>query len=79
MFVGEAPRPRRGLEGLPFVGRSGTLLDRISRRSADRIRHIAPTSFRGGRPATAAAAAGNAIFAAVHLQRQIGWSIPTCC
>ena len=55
MLVGEAPGRDEDLEGLPFVGRSGQLLDRmLAAIGLDRgIAPISPTSFRGGRPATA--------------------------
>ena len=32
MFVGEAPGPQEDLQGLPFVGRAGQLLERAARR-----------------------------------------------
>ena len=54
MFVGEAPGREEDIEGLPFVGRSGKLLDRmLAAIGLDRTRSTSPTSSRGGRPATA--------------------------
>ena len=54
MFVGEAPGREEDIEGLPFVGRSGKLLDRmIAAIGLDRAAPTSPMSFRGGHPATA--------------------------
>ena len=54
MLVGEAPGRDEDIEGLPFVGRSGQLLDRIlAAIGLDRSRPTSPTSSHGGRPATA--------------------------
>ena len=54
MFVGEAPGRDEDIEGLPFVGRSGKLLDRmLAAIGLDRTRSTSPTSCPGGRPATA--------------------------
>jgi uracil-DNA glycosylase len=54
MLVGEAPGRDEDLEGLPFVGRSGRLLDRmLAAIGRDRHRPTSPTSSPGARPATA--------------------------
>ena len=54
MFVGEAPGRDEDIEGPPFVGRSGKLLDRMMAAiGLDRAKSTSPTSCRGGRPATA--------------------------
>ena len=54
MFVGEAPGREEDLEGVPFVGRSGQLLDlMLAPIGLDRTRPTSPTSFPGVRPATA--------------------------
>jgi uracil-DNA glycosylase len=60
LFIGEAPGRDEDLQGLPFVGRSGQLLDRMLGPSACRAaprtrrpRRSSPTSSTGARPATA--------------------------
>jgi DNA polymerase len=54
MFVGEAPGRDEDIEGLPFVGRSGKLLDRmIAAIGLDRSKAYIANVIPGGRPATA--------------------------
>ena len=60
LILGEAPGRDEDIEGLPFVGRAGQLLDRmfaaigLSRRSPmPRRRFTSPMSCPGARPATA--------------------------
>ncbi len=55
MFVGEAPGAEEDRAGLPFVGRSGKLLDLMMGRDRGSIvpAPTLPTSCRGDRPATA--------------------------
>ena len=67
MFVGEAPGREEDLEGRPFVGARASCSISFSPRSASIApASISPTSFRGGRRATAPRAAGNANLPAVH-------------
>ncbi len=68
MFVGEAPGRDEDIEGLPFVGRSGKLLDRMLAaigldRTAVYIANIVPWRPPGNRDADAA---GNRDLPAVH-------------
>ena len=55
MFVGEAPGYEEDKSGLPFVGRSGQLLDRMMAAIGldENSMPTSPTSCRGVRPATA--------------------------
>ncbi len=54
MFVGEAPGRDEDIEGLPFVGRSGKLLDRmIAAIGLDRSKAYIANVIPGVRPATA--------------------------
>jgi DNA polymerase len=68
MFVGEAPGREEDIEGLPFVGRSGKLLDRMIAaigldRSSVYIANVIPWRPPGNRTPTAA---GNADLPALH-------------
>ena len=77
MFVGEAPGRDEDIEGLPFVGRSGKLLDRCWRRSGSTApRSISPTSCRGGRPATARRRRRKSQICLPFIQRQIELADP---
>ncbi len=61
MLVGEAPGRDEDIQGKPFVGRSGQLLDRMlaaiglstARRKTATAPSSSPTRSSGGRPATA--------------------------
>src|SRR6202022_3586568 len=64
MFVGEAPGREEDIEGLPFVGRSGKLLDRmIAAMGLDRSGASIANVFPGRPPANAA---GEANLPGVH-------------
>ncbi len=71
MFVGEAPGREEDIEGLPFVGRSGKLLDRmIAAIGLDRRSVYIANVIPWRRPQPDADAAGDPDLPAVH-QRQI--------
>ena len=75
MFVGEAPGRDEDIEGLPFVGRSGKLLDRMLAavgldRSAVYIANIVPWRPPGNRTPTPEEAAICAPFLVRHIDLQ---------
>lgn len=76
MFIGEAPGRDEDLQGLPFVGRSGALLDRmLGAIDMDRSKHAYITNVifwrpPGNRPPTPEEAAVCAPFLVRHIELQ---------
>ena len=80
MFVGEAPGAEEDKQGLPFVGRSGQLLDRMldGDRARPHTRSTSPTSCRGGRRATARRRRSRRRSACRSSSARSSSAIPTC-
>jgi len=79
MLVGEAPGRDEDREGEPFVGRAGKLLDlMLTAIGLDARASTSPTSFHGGRRATARRRCRKPRSACLSSVARSSWPTPTC-
>jgi DNA polymerase len=72
MLIGEAPGRDEDIEGKPFVGRAGQLLDKmLAPSSCPRRTCTSPISFTGGRPGNRTPTPQEAQVCRPFLERQV--------